>query len=358
MDDVFMTPFAIVVGTISEDPMMRRFCRLRAEYARAGWKEWQHAAPRYFLDSEITDEQLRQYSLVLYGGPEENLVTRKLIESLPLEIESDAITIGGEKFAARDAAVGMVYPNPYNPERSVVITAGNSAIGMFMTDHIPDNVDFAVVDAHVDKQDDLIPEEKIMIVSGSFDHNWQYAGQHVLRGDPAERDRAPERKAPRCFAADQVKGNSLMLSELQEAGAAYRFKEMRRDVNWEWNPIRLGGKTYNSGIGIHAAPEGVSVATYDLTGGGWKRLKARIGIEIKKPEELSEANKKSTTIWLAVVGDGRRLYRSPTFLWDSPPVDIDVDIEGIRLLELQVGNEAMWQFRVDSVNWADVRLER
>ncbi|MGB2823268.1 MAG: prolyl oligopeptidase family serine peptidase, partial [Phycisphaerae bacterium] len=63
IDDATTTPFAIVEGTASEDPAMRRFCRFRAEAARDEWRRWQKVTPRYFLDTEITDEQVRTYSL-------------------------------------------------------------------------------------------------------------------------------------------------------------------------------------------------------------------------------------------------------------------------------------------------------
>ena len=61
---------------------------------------------------------------------------------------------------------------------------------------------------------------------------------------------------------------------------------------------------------------------------------------------------------LAVSGDGKELYKTPEFRWDSKHLDIDINIEGVKELELQVSNAGTWHYKVDSVNWADIRLEK
>ena len=37
---------------------------------------------------------------------------------------------------------------------------------------------------------------------------------------------------------------------------------------------------------------------------------------------------------------------------------MDVDVSGVKALELEVGNEARWHNAASSVNWANLRLER
>ena len=355
--DLTTTPFAIVVGTVSEDPRMRRFCSLRAEAARDQWQTWQHVKPRFFMDTEITDEQIRKYSLQLFGGPNENLVARKLINHIPLEIGPDSITIAGRTFAAKDASVSMIYPHPLSPDRYISIAAGNSPTGMFFSDRIPGNVDFCIMEAIVDGPEVGIPPEKARTVAGCFDHNWQYNEKYAMRGDPAVRAKAPIRKAPRYLTA-ALKDERLMLSELLETRSSGSFNYMERDLNWSGQALKLAGKTYDSGIGVQIWHE-PCFANYDLTGGDWKRLRATIGIEIdKKPEELEQEEKDGTLVYFVVRGDGEELYRSPTFRWDSEPVDMDVDVDGVKILELRVANETTWHNAASSVNWANVRLEK
>ncbi len=150
-----------------------------------------------------------------------------------------------------------------------------------------------------------------------------------------------------------------MLSELLETQASGSFQYMERDLNWLGHSLKLANKTYDSGIGVLADWHEPCFVIYDLTDGGWKHLRATIGIELtKEPERVEQTEKDETQIYFIVRGDGEELYRSPIFRWDSDPVDIDVDITGVKKLELRVANEATLPNAVSSVNWADVRLEK
>ncbi len=63
------------MGTISPDPMMRKLCEINFEQGVRDWENWQHTTPRHFKDTEISDEDLKRYSLILIGGPDANLIT-------------------------------------------------------------------------------------------------------------------------------------------------------------------------------------------------------------------------------------------------------------------------------------------
>ena len=41
LGDIFNTPFAIVTGTISDDPAMKEMCRRKAQMAADFWRQWQ-----------------------------------------------------------------------------------------------------------------------------------------------------------------------------------------------------------------------------------------------------------------------------------------------------------------------------
>jgi len=355
--DVTTTPFAIVVGTISTDPAMRRLVRHRAESRRQAWEEWQHVTPRYFSDAEITDEQIRKYSLLLFGGPEENLVTRKLSEHIPLSIRQERIIIDGQTFAAKNAGVAVVYPHPLNPARYVLVTAGTSARGMFLADEMPDDVDFAIVDGRIQKAGGKIAPEKLYVASGCFDYNWRHNDLYVVQGDPVVREEALVRKVPRHFSAG-IPEQQLMLSNLLETRSSGSFRDMRRDVNWQRKPIVLGGRRYENGIAVLTWPGARNAVTYDLTGGNWRRLRAVIGYEVEEPESVKKPERQNTNLRFLVRGDGKELYRSPAFKWDAKPVEIDVDISQATLLELEVVNEVKLWTGISSANWADARLEK
>jgi hypothetical protein len=213
--------------------------------------------PRFFLDTEITDEQVRRYSLWLFGGPDENLVTRRLINDLPLKITPQSVTVGGQTFGAKDASVAFAYPRPLNPDRYVLVSAGTSATGMFFADRMPRDLDFAVAEPYPYPQEGPVSFGDVCTAAGCFNANWQYAERFVTRGDPAVRAKTPLHTAPKYLSA-AVPDRRLMLSELPPTSARGSFDVMMRDLNWEGKPITLAGRTYASGIGVAAFHEPAS----------------------------------------------------------------------------------------------------
>lgn len=169
ISEVMATPFAIVVGTSSKDAAMRSACLAWGDQMRQAWENRQHVQPRYFLDSEITAEQIARYSLVLIGSSDHNLVTAKLADRIPLKIEAATVTIAGRAFEATDSALSMVWPHPLNQMRYVWVQAGSSPAGMANASSLPQNVDYALTDVqHAGRED------KPLIVSGRFDYNWSF----------------------------------------------------------------------------------------------------------------------------------------------------------------------------------------
>jgi dienelactone hydrolase len=351
--DVQHTPFAIVCGTASEDPAMARFVRMRAEAARDAWRQWQRVEPRYFLDTEITDEQVREYSLELFGGPDANRVMQRLAEKLPLALEPGGVTVGEGTFEAEDAAVVMIHPHPLDPDRYVLVRAGTSPAGMFHAAEVPEQLDFVVVDGRVGHD---TPIEDLCVAAGRFDHAWRVRDEFTVLGDPEVRRVAGTNEAPKHLSAG-IDATRLWISDLLETAAMGSFRQMRRDMNWDGRTIRLGGRRFTRGIAVQVWHEPCT-ATYDLSGGEWKRFRGTLGIEIREPEELEDQHRENTRVFFIVRGDGEELFRSRTLHWDSPPQRMDVEVTGVRKLELEVANETTWHCGATSVDWANLRLEK
>jgi len=336
-------PFAIVEGTTAKDQKMRRFCRRAAERRRDGWREWQNVRPRYFLDTDISDEQIRKYSLILVGGPDENLVTKKFADNLPLAIESDGIAIDGHRVEGEDLGVTMVYPHPLSQERYVVVAAGNSPAGQ--------------LSASGEEWDFVISDARGELVHGLFDRNWRLRPECVKKADTKRRAERLPRVVPKHLDT-AVKGRSLPLSEVLETAGSGGSKDPARNTGPEGKPIVLGGKEYAHGISGRIWRAHESSLVFDLAGAGWQRFKSTIGIQLRKPDEVNEEQKEGTRVYFVVLGDGKELYRSPIFFWNSAPIAIDVPIEGVKSLVLRSGNEREWGYELSGVHWADARVER
>lgn len=184
--DILNTPFAIVTGTASADPAMNEVCRQKTDTLVAMWQDWQRQPPRVFKDSELSEADAVKYSLILIGGPDANLVTRKLADRLPLKLTKDTVTIGNRSFAATDARMQMIRPNPLNPQRYVVVVAAVSAASLRLW--APATLraaqfDFTIEDSHVAGLGQQSDHTDFWVAGGWFDRDWAWDDALVHPGN-------------------------------------------------------------------------------------------------------------------------------------------------------------------------------
>jgi len=219
------TPFALVVGTSSTDSLMRQRCAEKAEAFGKMWNEWQHTQPRIFRDNEITAAEEKQYSLLLIGGADANLVTRRLSGDLPLEVRPNAITIEGCEFPVTDAVVQMIYPSPLNHERYVEVVAGTSAAGLYFWNPLHWNssfgyqtltADWIIRDGRRVTLENGLGSQRGWVAEGSFDRHWRRDDRWIFPGDSAIRAQSPLRHAP-------ILGYTPNQDSLNACAGAYEF---------------------------------------------------------------------------------------------------------------------------------------
>jgi hypothetical protein len=97
----------------------------------------------------ITDADIAGSNLILWGDPQSNPLLAKIATKLPLQWTKDAVIANGKTHAAAGHAPVMVYPNPLNASRYIVI---NSSFTYREYDYlnnarqIPKLPDWAVID--------------------------------------------------------------------------------------------------------------------------------------------------------------------------------------------------------------------
>lgn len=75
-------------------------------------------------DADVTEDDLRRSHLILFGTPRTNRIVARIAKQLPVTFLNHAVALGGREFAGDDVGVRMIYPNPLNPDRYVVLNAG------------------------------------------------------------------------------------------------------------------------------------------------------------------------------------------------------------------------------------------
>lgn len=125
IDDAFMDSFLMVAPT--GKPMNEKVgLWVSAEMAHAveHWRKQFRGEARVKKDIEITDADIAAHNLVLWGDTSSNSVLEKIAAKLPIRWDAETIEAGGQKFDAESHGVAMIYPNPLNPDRYVVVNSG------------------------------------------------------------------------------------------------------------------------------------------------------------------------------------------------------------------------------------------
>ena len=88
------------------------------------WRKHFRGDVRSVNDNELTESQIASSNLILFGDAKSNSVIAKLMDQLPVKWGQDEIAIGDASVPAKSHVPILIYPNPDNPSRYVVINSG------------------------------------------------------------------------------------------------------------------------------------------------------------------------------------------------------------------------------------------
>jgi hypothetical protein len=178
IDDAFLEPFLFVRPTgKSQHAAVDRWVELEMQHQIQRWKELFRGDVRVKDDRDVTQSDRERYHLILWGDPSSNRVMADIAARLPLQWTTDAIQTGppsSMRHAAELCVVAMIYPNPVNPNKYVVLNSGPT----FREQHdrtnsqqTPKLPDWAIIDI-TSPADGLTPGK--IVNAGFFDERWQF----------------------------------------------------------------------------------------------------------------------------------------------------------------------------------------
>jgi hypothetical protein len=75
-------------------------------------------------DTEVTDADIASHNLVIFGDPRSNRLLARIADKLPVRWTADGIEFAGKRFSSGEHVPALIYPNPLNPRRYVVLNTG------------------------------------------------------------------------------------------------------------------------------------------------------------------------------------------------------------------------------------------
>jgi len=125
IDDAFWDSFVFVTPSgPALNPAIDKWVGSELPRAVREWqKQFRGDAPQK-RDTAISDDDIAKNNLVLWGDPSSNVILKKIADKLPIKWTAEGIEVGGKKFSATEHVPLLIYPNPLNPQRYVVLNSG------------------------------------------------------------------------------------------------------------------------------------------------------------------------------------------------------------------------------------------
>jgi hypothetical protein len=91
-------------------------------------------------DSEVSEEDLKNYDLILLGSSEDNSLIYKLVRLPGLKIYKNSFSWNGITYSRGDEGLYLTLPNPYNSSRALYVFLSNSAPELYQMTKIVNRI--------------------------------------------------------------------------------------------------------------------------------------------------------------------------------------------------------------------------
>ncbi len=174
IDDAFLDSFLMVrpTGTPQSDKI-GSWAAAEMKHALDHWRKQFRGEARVKDDKDVTDADIAAHNLVLWGDPSSNSMLAKIADKLPVRWDAKQVRLSKESFAAEHHVPLLIYPNPLNPKRYVVLNSGFTFREYDYLNNarqVPKLPDYAVLDVRTPPSSRLPGK---VATAGFFDEEWQ-----------------------------------------------------------------------------------------------------------------------------------------------------------------------------------------
>ena len=174
IDDAFLDRFLFVSPTGTPvAPAVAGWVASEEKRAISEWRRQFRGEAQVRDDRDVTDADIAQSNLVLWGDPGSNRVLARIADKLPVQWTAAGLVMHGTRYPASCAPV-LVYPNPLNPKKYVVLNSGftfreaDYASNAMQTPKLPD---YAIVDTSTPAGTKWPGK---IVQAGFFNEDWQW----------------------------------------------------------------------------------------------------------------------------------------------------------------------------------------
>ncbi len=174
IDDAFLDSFIFVRPTgKAANEAVGSWVAAEMNRAITQWRAIFRGAAQIKNDDEITAADIANSNLILWGDATSNKIFAKLADQLPIQWTADKIQVGAQSYAAAHHIPLLIYPNPLNSKRYVVL---NSGFTFREADHVsnarqnPKLPDWAIVDITTPPSPRSVGK---IVTAGFFGERWE-----------------------------------------------------------------------------------------------------------------------------------------------------------------------------------------
>ena len=150
IDDAFLDSFLFVTPTGAPlAPGVAKWIESEQKRAVVEWRKQFRGDAQVRSDKEVTDADIAANNLVLWGDPGSNALLAKIADKLPVKWTAAGVVVGDKTYPADTHAPILIYPNPLNPKKYVVLNSGftfRERAYRNNADQTPKLPDYAIVD--------------------------------------------------------------------------------------------------------------------------------------------------------------------------------------------------------------------
>jgi len=150
VDHAFMSSFLHVRPTGQPfHAVTAAWAKSELDHALWSWRRVFRGDAPVKNDAAISDEDIKNNNLVLWGDPSSNAVLKKIAARLPLKWSKEKLEFRGYSLDAANYAPILILPNPLNPQKYIVLNSGHTFREFALlnnSDQTPKLPDWAIVD--------------------------------------------------------------------------------------------------------------------------------------------------------------------------------------------------------------------